>query len=667
MQEASSIESDLIDVKKLMQAGDFAASERSLNLLLSKVPSNGDVLYMLAVCYRYQKRYPEALDTLRKLRFSVPDHSRAYQEIGHVYRAMNQVDAALNSYSQAVLINPALEASIRCQIEVLREVNRSDLAIRLADLERDLLELRATPPPLIAVTDLISQGKLVKAEKLCKAFMLKNPKHIEGMRLLADIAIRLGVLEDAEFLLETAVKFSPLSTKPRIDYIQVLRKQQKYEAALSHAKVLVEQEPKNPQFQSVFAVESMQSGDYDTALRTFDSILKILPEEPATLTSRGNALKTQGKKEEAIDSYRRAIKKYPAHGEAYYSLANLKLFTFTDTEIAAMESQEQNPGVSHMARIYLDFALGKAFEDMGDYDKAFSYYERGNSFKRSQSRFISEDLTAEFKAQAEVFSQGFVQKYTDSGFDAPDPIFIVGLPRSGSTLLEQILASHSKIDGTMELPNILSLAQKLRRGDKMSGTSHYPSILKTMDAQSLRSFGEAYINDTRVHRGQAPFFIDKMPNNFRHIGLINLILPNAKIIDARRHPMGCCFSAFKQLFHEGQEFSYGLKEVGTYYKDYVDLMDHWDEVLPGKVLRVQYEEVVADLETQVRRILDYCGLDFEESCVSFYETDRAVRTPSSEQVRQPIYKSGVEQWKNFEGNLDPLKQALGPVLKRYPI
>jgi hypothetical protein len=332
-----------------------------------------------------------------------------------------------------------------------------------------------------------------------------------------------------------------------------------------------------------------------------------------------------------------------------------------------MESQEQNPGVSHMARIYLDFALGKAYEDMDDYDKAFSYYERGNSFKRSQSRYVSEDLTAEFKAQAEVFSQSFVQIHTDSGFDAPDPLFIVGLPRSGSTLLEQILASHSKVDGTMELPNILSLAQKLRRGDKMSGTSHYPSMLKTIDAESLRSFGEAYINDTRVHRGQAPFFIDKMPNNFRHIGLINLILPNAKIIDARRHPMGCCFSAFKQLFHEGQEFSYGLKEVGTYYKDYVDLMDHWDEVLPGKVLRVQYEEVVADLETQVRRILDYCELDFEESCVSFYQTDRAVRTPSSEQVRQPIYKSGVEQWKNFEGNLDPLKQALEPVLKRYPI
>ena len=580
---------------------------------------------------------------------------------------MNQIDAALNSYSQATLINPALEASFRCQIEILRVVNRPELAIRLAELEQQLKELQATPPPLIAVTDLISQGKLVKAEKLCKAFMLKNPKHIEGMRLLADIGMRLGVLDDAEFLLESAVEFSPQSTKARIDYIQVLRKQQKYQAALAHAKILIEQDPDNPQFQSVFAVESMQSGDYETALATFDSILEILPEEPVTLTSRGNALKTQGKKDEAIDSYRRAIKKYPAHGEAYYSLANLKLFSFTDKEIAAMESQENNPSVSYMGRVYLDFALGKAYEDMGNFEKAFSYYERGNSSKRSQSRYKSEDLTTEFHAQADVFNESFVEANIDVGFKAADPIFIVGLPRSGSTLLEQILASHSKVDGTMELPNILSLAQKLRRGEKMSGTSHYPSVLETLDSQTLAAFGESYIADTRVHRGNAPFFIDKMPNNFRHIGLINLILPNAKIIDARRHPMGCCFSAFKQLFHEGQEFSYGLKEVGTYYKDYVDLMDHWDKVLPGQVLRVQYEEVVADLDTQVRRILDYCGLEFEESCINFHETDRSVRTPSSEQVRQPIYQSGVEQWKNFEPNLDPLKQALGPVLERYPI
>jgi tetratricopeptide (TPR) repeat protein len=667
MPEASLVESKLNDVKKVMQAGNFAEAENYLLAMISEVPKNGDILYLLAVCQRYQKNHFQALDTLKRLRLLVPDHSRAYQEIGHVYRAMNQVDAALNSYSQATLINPALEASLRCQIEILRVVKRPDLAVRLADLEQELKELKAIPPPLLAVTDLISQGKLVKAEQLCKAFMQKNPTHIEGMRLLADIGVRLGVLEDAEFLLETALEFSPQSTKVRVDYIQVLRKQQKYQEALANAKILIQQEPNNPQFQSVFAVESMQSGDYDTALTTFDSILKILPEEPVTLTSRGNALKTQGRKEEAIDSYRRAIKKYPAHGEAYYSLANLKLFSFTDKEIEAMESQEANPGISYMARIYLDFALGKAYEDMGDFDKAFSYYERGNSFKRSQSRYKAEDITTEFHAQADVFDDSFVQAIASSGAKAADPIFIVGLPRSGSTLLEQILASHSQVDGTMELPNILSLAQKLRRGDKLSGTSHYPSVLKTLDAEALSKFGEAYIKDTRVHRGSAPFFIDKMPNNFRHIGLINLILPNAKIIDARRHPMGCCFSAFKQLFHEGQEFTYGLEQVGTYYKDYVELMDHWDKVLPGKVLRVQYEEVVSDLDTQVRRILDYCGLDFEENCISFYETDRSVRTPSSEQVRQPIYQSGVDQWKNFEANLEPLKKALGPVLKRYPI
>lgn len=667
MPEASLVESKLNDVKKVMQAGNFAEAENYLLAMISEVPKNGDILYLLAVCQRYQKNHFQALDTLKRLRLLVPDHSRAYQEIGHVYRAMNQVDAALNSYSQATLINPALEASLRCQIEILRVVKRPDLAVRLADLEQELKELKAIPPPLLAVTDLISQGKLVKAEQLCKAFMQKNPKHIEGMRLLADIGVRLGVLEDAEFLLETALEFSPQSTKVRVDYIQVLRKQQKYQEALANAKILIQQEPNNPQFQSVFAVESMQSGDYDTALTTFDSILKILPEEPVTLTSRGNALKTQGRKEEAIDSYRRAIKKYPAHGEAYYSLANLKLFSFTDKEIEAMESQEANPGISYMARIYLDFALGKAYEDMGDFDKAFSYYERGNSFKRSQSRYKAEDITTEFHAQADVFDDSFVQAIASSGAKAADPIFIVGLPRSGSTLLEQILASHSQVDGTMELPNILSLAQKLRRGDNLSGTNHYPSVLKTLDAEALSKFGEAYIKDTRVHRGSAPFFIDKMPNNFRHIGLINLILPNAKIIDARRHPMGCCFSAFKQLFHEGQEFTYGLEQVGTYYKDYVELMDHWDKVLPGKVLRVQYEEVVSDLDTQVRRILDYCGLDFEENCISFYETDRSVRTPSSEQVRQPIYQSGVDQWKNFEANLEPLKKALGPVLKRYPI
>ncbi|MBT4212559.1 MAG: tetratricopeptide repeat protein [Porticoccaceae bacterium] len=664
MQEASATEAALDSVKKLMQAGDFGKAEKQLLTMHDEVEKNDDVLYMLAVCQRYLSKHSSALATLEKLKSLVPEHSRAFQETGHVYRAMNNAGAALNAFSRATQINPALAASFRAQIDILTATDRSHLT---GQLKQQLESLEALPKPLVAVTDLIAQGKLIKAEQLCKAFMQKVPRNIEGMRLLADIGSRLGVLEDAEFLLESAVEFAPDHTKARIDYIQVLRKRQNYQESLRQAKLLLDADPSNPQFQSVFAVESMQSGDYDTALSMFESILKILPEDPVTLTSRGHALKTQGQTEDAIDSYRRAIKKYAAHGEAYYSLANLKLFSFSDEEIQAMEAQESNLGISHQSRIYLNFALGKAYEDKSLFDKAFMFYERGNAFKKSQSRYKASDLTAEFKAQTEVFDDAFIASHANTGFTSPDPIFIVGLPRSGSTLLEQILASHSQVDGTMELPNMLALAQKLRRGERMSAVNHYPGILKELPAEQFLEFGEKFIDETRVHRGSAPFFIDKMPNNFRHVGLIKLMLPNAKIIDARRHPMGSCFSGFKQLFAEGQEFTYGLEEVGTYYRDYVDLMDHWDKVFPGQVLRVQYEEVVADLDSQVRRILDYCGLEFEESCINFHETDRSVRTPSSEQVRQPIYQSGVEQWKNFESNLDPLKQALGPVLERYPI
>ena len=664
MQEASATEAALDSVKKLMQAGDFGKAEKQLLTMHDEVEKNDDVLYMLAVCQRYLSKHSSALATLEKLKSLVPEHSRAFQETGHVYRAMNNAGAALNAFSRATQINPALAASFRAQIDILTATDRSHLT---GQLKQQLESLEALPKPLVAVTDLIAQGKLIKAEQLCKAFMQKVPRNIEGMRLLADIGSRLGVLEDAEFLLESAVEFAPDHTKARIDYIQVLRKRQNYQESLRQAKLLLDADPSNPQFQSVFAVESMQSGDYDTALSMFESILKILPEDPVTLTSRGHALKTQGQTEDAIDSYRRAIKKYAAHGEAYYSLANLKLFSFSDEEIQAMEAQESNLGISHQSRIYLNFALGKAYEDKSLFDKAFMFYERGNAFKKSQSRYKASDLTAEFKAQTEVFDDAFIASHANTGFTSPDPIFIVGLPRSGSTLLEQILASHSQVDGTMELPNMLALAQKLRRGERMSAVNHYPGILKELPAEQFLEFGEKFIDETRVHRGSAPFFIDKMPNNFRHVGLIKLMLPNAKIIDARRHPMGSCFSGFKQLFAEGQEFTYGLEEVGTYYRDYVELMDHWDKVLPGQVLRVQYEEVVADLDTQVRRILDYCGLEFEDSCINFHETDRSVRTPSSEQVRQPIYQSGVEQWKNFESNLDPLKQALGPILERYPI
>jgi tetratricopeptide (TPR) repeat protein len=493
------------------------------------------------------------------------------------------------------------------------------------------------------------------------------PHHVEGMRLLADIGVRLGVLEDAEFLLESALKFEPDNARVRIDYIQALRKRQKFAAALEQARLLLATAPDNPQFKSLFAIESMQTGDYETALSTFDEILAQLPADPVTLTSKGHALKTCGDYEDAVEAYQAVIRSTPHHGEAYYSLANLKVYSFSDAEIEEMHAQESNSNLSHMDRVHLNFALGKAYEDRGDFATSFRYYEQGNRLKKLQTTYRAEQMTEDLKAQRDVCTAELFERRSGCGYEALDPIFIVGLPRAGSTLLEQILSSHSQVDGTLELPNILSLSQRLRRRARQEGTTQYPGILDELSDEELEAFGKEYIDDTRIHRQDAPFFIDKMPNNFRHIGLVHLILPNAKIIDARRHPMACCFSGYKQLFAEGQEFTYDLEDVGLYYRDYVDLMDHWDTVLPGKVLRVQYEDVVNDTVHEVRRILDYCGLPYEDACVNFHETKRSVRTPSSEQVRQPIYTSGLEQWRNYEAWLEPLKSALGPVLDRYPI
>ena len=402
----------------------------------------------------------------------------------------------------------------------------------------------------------------------------------------------------------------------------------------------------------------MQTGDYDGAFALFDKILEKIPNDPATLTSRGHALKTTGQQAQAVESYRAAFAVKPDHGDAWYGLANLKTYQFTDAEIAQMRELDRRPDLAFMDRVHLSFALAKALEDNGDYKDSFHFYKQGNDLKRTQTRYSADSMSAELARQKEFCTAELFEKHRGAGHTDPDPIFILGLPRAGSTLLEQILASHSQIDGTLELPNILSLAHKLR--GRRAGQSAYPAVLHDLTSEQLAGFGEKFIEETRVHRQGAPFFIDKMPNNFRHIGLIHLILPNAKIIDARRAPMDCCFSGFKQLFAEGQEFTYGLTEIGRYYSDYIGLMDHWDEVLPGKVLRVQHEDVLDDLEAQTRRMLDYLELPFEEACLEFHKTDRAVRTASSEQVRQPINRSGQGAWKPFDPWLDELRSALNP-------
>ncbi|MBH5323517.1 tetratricopeptide repeat-containing sulfotransferase family protein [Aurantiacibacter sediminis] len=643
----------IADAQKALQAGDFAAGLAQAEAVLAEAPDDADALYMAAVAHRYLGHHEKAQEALAKLHAAMPEYGRAWQEAGHLARAQGRPSEAIEAYTRATRFNPALEASWRALSELQ---GGAEAAAAKAQADR----IKALPPELFAATNHLAEGRLLKAEEFCRHYLRSHSKSAEGMRLLAQIGIKLGILDDAEFLLESARIFEPDNVQIHLDYIDALRRRQKFARALEEAEALYLTQPDNPLFQSHLAIESMQTGDYDRAFQLFDAVLGKLPADPATLTSRGHALKTTGRTDEAVESYRAAFAAKPDHGDAWYALANLKTYTFTDEEMAAMEAHLAGDTLAFMDRVHMTFALGKAHEDRKDYQASFRYYEQGNALKRAQTRYSADQMSEELAKQRETCTPELFAMHEGNGDPSPDPIFILGLPRAGSTLLEQILASHSQVDGTMELPDILALAHRLR--GRKAGQSRYPEVLHDLKPEQLAAFGKQFIENTRIHRQGAPFFIDKMPNNFRHIGLIHLILPNAKIIDARRAAMDCCFSGFKQLFAEGQEFTYGLTEVGRYYSDYVDLMDHWDKVLPGRVLRVQHEDVLDDPEGQIRRMLDYCGLEFEEACLNFHQTDRAVKTASSEQVRQPINRKGQGAWVPFDPWLDDLREALGDKL-----
>ena len=650
----STREEKLKAAQEALQAGRFEIGLALAQEALEADPQDGEAHYMAAIATRYLKRFAQAAQHLGELHAAMPEYGRAWQEQGHLALAQGDREAALAAFVRATRFNPALEASWREQARLHTEAGRpGDAQAATAQRER----IANLPRELVAVQHHLSEGRLLRAEEICRHFLRRNPKHVEGMRLLAKIGIEFGVLEEAEFLLESAVVFSPDDLQLRLDYIDALRRRQNSSKALAQAEALHARDPDNPLFQSRLAIECIQMGEYDRGLALFDQVLEKLPRDPASLTSRGHALKTKGARKEAEDSYRAAIASKPDHGDAYYALANLKTYRFGADEVDAMREQAARPDLAFMDRVHLSFALGKALEDAGEYKESFAFYEKGNDLKRAQTRYSADKMSNELAKQREVCTSELFDKHDGSGHTAPDPIFILGLPRAGSTLLEQILSSHSQVDGTLELPNILALAHRLR--GRKAGVSRYPGILHDLTAEQLAKFGQDFIENTRIHRQGAPLFIDKMPNNFRHIGLIHLILPNAKIIDARRAPMDCCFSGFKQLFAEGQEFTYGLTEIGQYYSDYVELMAHWDTVLPGKVLRVQHEDVLDDQEGQTRRMLDFLELPFEEATLHFHKTDRAVRTASSEQVREPINRKGQDAWKPFEPWLGDLKAALG--------
>ncbi|MEM7281852.1 MAG: sulfotransferase [Pseudomonadota bacterium] len=657
--------------KKLVQQAAFSEAEDMMHdfLLNSDLSQHArrDGLYTLAVSQRYQKKLDSASETLKELRSHAPDYGRGYQELGHTYLEQKQVSLAIKAYENAVHHNPALQASWRALVNLYGLTERHESANAAA---QEIVRFANLPPELVSVSALIHDKELYKAERLCRHFLRNNRHHVEAMRLLAEIGVKLEMLDDAEFLLESCVEFEPEYNRARFEYADVLLRRHKFQKALEQAQILNRKEPDNLAIRSLVGSATVGLGDHEEAISIFDEVLAKEPNQTKVYVTKGHALKTIGRFDDAIASYQQAYKVEPNHGDAFWSLANTKVYEFTDQEIEHMRREEASRDIALDDRIHMCFALGKALEDRGDFEGAFHYYFCGNTLKQDEMRHTPQRLAARIRAQKEVCTRDFFDQYVGVGSQTFDPIFIVGLPRAGSTLLEQIIASHSQVDGTLELPHILSLVNRLRDRNlpESEQGSRYPRILHDLDADLFARFGEQYLTETRVFRAGAPRFIDKMPNNFVHVGLIKLILPHAKVIDARRHPMACCFSGFKQLFGEGQDFSYGLPEMGNYYREYVGLMKHWDEVLPGFVLRVNHEDVIEDLEGQVRRVLEFLDLEFESGCVEYYKTKRSIRTPSSEQVRQPIYRSGMEVWRNFEKWLDPLKKELGPdILRAYRI
>ena len=656
---SAEIDAKLEQAQAQLRANQVSAAAELANAALRQQPDSIDAAYTLAVAQRLQGNWQDALATLATLLDRNPRYGRAHQEAGNNHIALQQPHQAGISFESAVAADPSLKHSWKCLVKLYRDAGNTDKQTRAED---QLAFLESLPDELLTVISYLSDDRLQDAERLCRYYLRSDKTNVEGMRLLAEIATRNRTFDDAEFLLESCVEFEPDHRNARIQYVNILLRTQKFAKAFEQASLLIDKYPDDIEtIPALYASACVGVGKHDAAIETYQSLMARSPDNHFYPVSLAHVYKADGNLECAVKLYKKAIATKPDHGDAFWSLANTKSYVFEDTELDTMLELEDAAETSIDDQIQLRFALGKAYEDREDYDASMQFYLSGNAAKKALTHHHRQQLQIRIDAQIDVCTPELFETRKNLGHPAKDPIFIVGLPRAGSTLIEQILSSHSQVDGTMELHNILNLAKRLRgRDEDPSGPPRYPQLLTELDDDYFARFGKQYIDDTRAYRGAAPHFIDKMPNNFFHVGLIRLILPNARIIDARRHPMACCFSGFKQLFGEGQEFSYDLADIGNYYKQYVKLMQHWDEVLPGFVLRVQYEDVVADLETQVRRMLEFCELPFESACIEFHKTRRSIRTPSAQQVRQPIYQSGLEQWKNYDSWLEPLRTALGP-------
>lgn len=584
--------------------------------------------------------------------------------LAHARRLLAAQPALAAEQAREVLrVVPASADAYRVLGAALRALGDDGSAERA---ELDAIKASTRDPVLIEAAAALLDNNLPIAERILRPRLKEKPTDVAAIRMMAELAGRLGRYGDSEKLLRRALELAPGFAAARSNLATVLYRQNRPAEAIAVLDELLAGDPDNAVHRNLKAAALGRVGGYEEAIALYEEVLKHYP-QPKIWMSYGHVLKTVGRQADAIGAYRQALTITPGLGEVWWSLANLKTVTFGHEDILAMEGALARSDISEDDRFHLHFALGKALEDARDHAASFTHYAAGNALRKAQLDYDPEDIAGHVRRSAAVFTADAFAARQGWGCAAPDPIFVLGMPRAGSTLIEQILSSHPLIEGTMELPDVAQMARELGKRRKMTEESAYPETLLDLDGARLRALGEEYLERTRVQRKTGrPLFIDKMPNNWSHVGLIHLMLPNAKIIDARRHPLGCCFSNFKQHFARGQAFSYSLKDAGRYYRDYVGHMAAFDAALPGRVHRVIYEHMIEDTETEVRRLLDYVGVDFDPACLRFFENDRAVRTASSEQVRRPINREGMEQWQAYEPWLGPLKSALGAVLDTYP-
>jgi len=653
----------------LRHAGALLESQPALaleqaNEILKVVPGQPLAELFVGVAQRRLGDADGALRTLQALARAQLGWAPAHYELGVTLGLAGRGEDAVPPLRHAVRLKPDIGDAWRLlgdHLTAMGEREGADAAYA------NHIKVSTRDPRLLRPAAALCENRIPEAEALLRQHLRQFPTDVAAIRMFAEVAARLGRLADAEHLLARCLELAPGFGAARQNYALVLHRQHKTTEALAEIDRLLAADPRNPGTRNLKAAALTRIGEYEQSLALYAEVLAEYPNQAKMWMSYGHALKTAGHQARSIEAYRRTIELSPGFGEACWSLANLKTFRFTADEFAGMQRQLERDDLSAEDRYHFHFALGKALEDARDFTASFRHYAEGNRLRRAAIHYDADRTTAGVQRSRTLFTADFLASRAGAGAADPDPIFIVGLPRAGSTLVEQILASHSQVEGTMELPDVAALIQGLTRRGEAEEAARYPEVVASLDRDELRALGEQYLARTRIQRKRGtPFFIDKMPNNWAYLGLIALMLPNARIIDARRHPLSCCFSGFKQHFARGQHFSYSLEDLGRYYRDYVTLMAHFDAVLPGRVHRVIYERMVDDTEAEVRRLLEYCGLPFEESCLRFYDNDRAVRTASSEQVRQPIFRDSVEQWRNYEPWLGPLAAALGPVLTHYP-